>query len=364
MNRRDFLSGLAGVGLVPLLGSRGTTDAQFTRRARHWKPIADKRVACTLCPRLCEVADRERGYCGVRENLDGVYYTLVYGRAVAAHVDPIEKKPLFHFLPGTTAFSIATAGCNMECKFCQNWDISQFRPEQVRSMELFPEDVASLARARSCASIAYTYSEPVIFYEYMLDSAVEGHKRGVRSVMISNGYILEEPLRELLPHLDAVKVDLKAFTDSFYQRLCAGRLQPVLDALRWIREQGTWLEIVDLIIPGQNDGEAEIRELCRWVVRELGPDVPLHFSQFHPTYRITNLPRTPVSTLERCFRIAKEEGAHFVYLGNVPGLGYEDTVCPGCASTVVRRIGYTVLANTLKDGACPSCGRSIPGVWA
>jgi pyruvate formate lyase activating enzyme len=346
------------------LGTGDDTDAQFTRRAKYWKPLEDKRIACTLCPRACEVADRERGYCGVRENVEGVYSTLVYGRAVAAHVDPIEKKPLFHFLPATTAFSIATTGCNMECKFCQNWDISQFRPEQVKSADLLPAAVAATAKDRSCASIAYTYSEPVIFYEYMLDSAIEGRTRGLRSVMISNGYILKEPLMELLPRLDAVKVDLKAFTDTFYRELCAGTLQPVLDALRWIKEQGTWLEIVDLILPGQNDAEGEIRALSQWVVRELGPEVPVHFSQFHPTYRITNLPRTPVSTLERCYRVAKETGLHFVYLGNVPGLGYEDTSCPGCGATLIRRMGFTILSNTLKGGACPSCGRTIPGVWS
>ncbi|MBN1426586.1 AmmeMemoRadiSam system radical SAM enzyme [Candidatus Fermentibacteria bacterium] len=334
------------------------------REAKYWNPIEQQRVACTLCPRGCEVADRERGYCGVRENVGGRYVTLVYGRAVAANVDPIEKKPLFHFLPGTTAFSIATAGCNMECKFCQNWDISQFRPEQIRSTDLFPTDVAAAARGRSCASIAYTYSEPVIFYEYMLDSAIEGHRLGVRSVMISNGYILKEPLLELLPRLDAVKVDLKAFTDTFYQKLCAGKLQPVLDSLRWIKEQGTWLEIVDLILPTQNDGEGEILALSEWIVDELGPDVPVHFSQFHPTYRIRNLPRTPVSTLERCYRIAKNAGLNFVYLGNVPGLGYENTLCPGCGTTLIRRVGFTVLSNTLKEGACPSCGRAIPGVWS
>lgn len=360
MNRRAFLVGLAGC-VVPVL--RADEDP-YLRPAKHWKPLPDHRVACTLCPRACQVAPQERGYCGVRENVGGRYVTLVYGRAVAAHVDPIEKKPLFHFLPGTQAFSIATAGCNMECKFCQNWDISQFRPEQVRSFPLFPQDVAELARRYGCESIAYTYTEPVVFYEYMLDSAQEGRARGVRSVMISNGYITKEPLKELLPWLDGVKIDLKAFTDSFYSRLCAGRLQPVLDALGWIREEGTWLEIVVLILPGQNDSPQEIGQLSRWVVRELGPHVPVHFTQFHPTYRITHLPRTPLATLERCARVAKDEGLQFVYLGNVPGSGYEDTLCPGCGTTVVRRMGFKVLANALQQGRCPSCHRQIPGVWS
>jgi pyruvate formate lyase activating enzyme len=344
MRRRDFLSGLLGIAVPPILAGERDNESLFRRPAKHWRRLEEKRVECTLCPRACTVADRERGYCGVRENIGGEYHTLVYGRAVAAHVDPIEKKPLFHFLPGTTAFSIATAGCNMECKFCQNWDISQFRPEQVRAMQLYPEDVAAAAARSGSSSIAYTYSEPVVFYEYMLDSAIAGHRHGVRSVMISNGYMLQDPFLELLPHLDAVKVDLKAFTDEFYRNLCSGRLEPVLDGLRWIHQQGTWLEIVVLILPSQNDDPGEIRAMSRWIVR--------------------NLPRTPTSTLQRCHEIACEEGINYVYLGNVPGLGYEDTFCPECGTRVVRRIGYTVLENIVTDGACPSCRRQIPGIWS
>lgn len=364
MKRRVFLGGLLSAVACPVLTAQSEDESMFHRRARYWEKLPEERVACTLCPRECQVALKERGYCGVRENIDGEYYTLVYGRAVATHIDPIEKKPLFHFLPGSETFSIATVGCNMECKFCQNWDISQFRPEQVDEVALFPEELALHAKRRGCASIAYTYSEPVIFYEYMFDSAVEGRKQGVRSVMISNGYIKREPLLELLPRLDAVKVDLKAFTEDFYRRLCSGRLEPVLDALRVIKEQGTWLEIVVLILPTQNDDPREIRDMSKWIVSELGPEVPVHFSQFHPTYRIRNLPRTPVSILERCYRIAREEGLQFVYLGNVPGLGYEDTVCPSCDSHVIRRRGYIVLENSLKNGACPSCGSAVPGVWS
>jgi pyruvate formate lyase activating enzyme len=364
LRRREYLSGFLGVTAQPILAGEIEDDSAFRRPAQYWKRLEEKRVECTLCPRACTVADRERGYCGVRENSDGEYFTLVYGRAVAAHVDPIEKKPLFHFLPGTKAFSIATAGCNMECKFCQNWDISQFRPEQVQAMPLFPEDVAAVAERTASSSIAYTYSEPVVFFEYMLDSAIAGHERGIRSVMISNGYMLNDPYLQLLPHLDAVKVDLKAFTDDFYRRLCSGRLEPVLDGLRWIHQQGTWLEIVVLILPSQNDDPSEIRAMSQWIVGELGTDVPIHFSQFHPTYRIRNLPRTPTSILERCYGVAREEGLNYVYLGNVPGLGYEDTTCPGCGTKVVRRIGYTVLENILIDGECPSCHKKIPGIWS
>jgi len=362
MNRRKFLGALSVSPLCPFLITPSNED-RYRRTALFWDSLPEKKVQCTLCPRACRIADMERGYCGVRENIDGEYYTLVYGRVVAAHVDPIEKKPLFHFLPGSTAFSVATAGCNMECKFCQNWDISQFRPEQIKNVDLQPRDVVQRALRTGSTSIAYTYSEPVIFYEYMRDCAEEGQRSGVRSVMISNGYIEAEPMRELLPALDGVKVDLKAFTDSFYRDLCAGTLEPVLDILKLIKERDTWLEIVVLIIPTHNDGADEIKAMSDWIVSELGPDVPVHFTQFHPTYRMRNLPRTPVKTLERCHRIAKDAGLHYVYLGNVPGYGYEDTTCPHCDTPVIKRFGYTILEYRLENGACSECGTVIPGVW-
>ncbi|MGD9518544.1 MAG: AmmeMemoRadiSam system radical SAM enzyme [Armatimonadota bacterium] len=348
-------------GAIP--AAPGPVSPLRMAKAKYWRPLANKRVQCLLCPKRCEVGDRERGFCGVRENREGVYYTLVYGSAAAARPDPIEKKPLFHFLPGSFAFSIATAGCNMNCRDCQNWDLSQARPEQVRSQHLLPAEVAKLALESRCGTIAYTYNEPTVFYEYVYDTAAEGHKRGVRSVIISSGYINQEPLRALLPRLDAVKVDLKGFTEEFYRRYCSGSLKPVLETIKTVHGSGKWLELVVLIVPGLNDSETAVRSMCKWIRQTVGADVPLHFSRFYPNYQLRNLPPTPYATLRRCQDIAKGLGLHFVYLGNVPEAPSQNTVCPGCGKTLVERRGYTVTAMALRKGSCSGCGRRIPGVW-
>ncbi len=336
---------------------------QFVREATHYKKLDEGRVECEVCPRGCKVALKERGYCGVRENIGGTYHTLVYGRACSANVDPIEKKPLFHFLPGAKALSIATAGCNVECKFCQNWEISQFRPEQVRSMDFPPERVVREAMQNGIESIAFTYTEPVVFYEYMFDTAKLAKQKGVKSVMISNGYIKEEPMSELCEHLSAVKIDLKAFTEKFYVELCSGKLQPVLDTLKLLKKKKMWFEIVVLVIPTLNDGEDEITRMCDWVCGELGPDVPVHFSRFHPTYKIKNLPPTPVSTLTRAREIAMLAGLNYVYIGNVPGHEGESTYCPNCKRVLVHRIGYNIIMDGIKKGRCVYCNRRIAGIW-
>jgi len=329
-----------------------------------WEKLPDNRVKCVLCPRECEVADVERGYCGVRENQGGSYQTLVYGALCSANMDPIEKKPLFHYLPGTPAFSIATAGCNIECKFCQNWQISQFRPEQVPSVLVTPEKLVGACVERGCPTIAYTYSEPVVFYEYMHDSAALARAQGVGSVMISNGYIQEKPLRQLCQHLTGVKIDFKAFTEVFYSESCMGHLKPVLATLETLKDIGIWFELVDLIIPTLNDSAEEIKQMSQWVVKHLGPDVPMHFTRFHPTYRVTNLPQTPVSTLERCRQIAMDAGVRYVYAGNVPMHPSENTSCHHCQEQLIRRVGFQVVANQIKDGKCPKCNTPIPGVWS
>ena len=336
----------------------------FVREAMHYATLEEKKVECKLCPRACTVAPRERGYCGVRENRDGKYVTLVYGRACSANIDPIEKKPLFHFLPGARAFSIATAGCNIECKFCQNWEISQFRPEQIHSTHLPPEILVPEVKSRGIESIAFTYSEPVIFYEYMFETARLAKEKGVKSVMISNGYIQEKPMRELCQHLDAVKIDLKAFTEKFYAEMCSGKLQPVLDTLKLLRAQKMWFEIVVLIIPTLNDSADEITRMCTWIHDNLGPNVPIHFSRFHPTYKVKNLPPTPVSTITRARDIAMQTGINFAYVGNVPGHEGESTYCPGCKKILVRRLGYRIDNVAIRKGSCAYCGRLIPGVWA
>ena len=369
INRREFCSvtlGCCSLLSVPVLSSaqEKAADPRDLVEARYYEKLPNRKIRCKLCPRECLIDDLERGYCGVRENIGGTYYSLVYGKPCTAHIDPIEKKPLFHFLPGTSAFSLATVGCNVMCKFCQNWEISQATPEQVQSFDLLPYDLALLAKKRGCASIAYTYSEPVIFTEYMYDSAVQGNERGVRSVMITNGYINPEPMRDLCDVLSGVKIDLKAFTERFYKELVAGELRPVLDTLVLLRKLDMWTEIVYLVIPGQNDDSKELAALSAWIYKELGPDTPVHFSRFHPQYRLKNLPSTPLKTLKTARQIALDSGLHFVYTGNVPGDPGENTYCPSCGKTVIRRVGFSVIDISLNKGACAACGSLIAGVWS
>ena len=338
-------------------------DARFTVEARFYEKLPYRKVKCKLCPRECVIDDQERGYCGVRENRRGIYYSLVHSRICAAHIDPIEKKPFFHFAPGTMAFSVATAGCNVNCKMCQNWEISQARPEQVESSYLPPKRLAALALESHCVSIAYTYSEPVVFSEYVLDAAEAGRAAGVRSAVVTGGYIQQEPLQQLCRRVDAIKVDLKAFSEKFYKEVVNGELKPVLNTLAAIRKLGTWNEIVYLVVPTLNDSDQEFRGLARWVKAELGPEVPLHFSQFHPEYLLKNLPLTPVRTLERAKAIADAEGLHYVYIGNVPGHPAESTYCPKCRRVVVERAGFAIRGMHLKQGKCQFCQQAIPGVW-
>jgi pyruvate formate lyase activating enzyme len=356
--------GWLGAGGTPRPGELVEGGELPAREASWYKKLDGNKVECQLCPQGCKVADMERGTCGVRENRGGTYYTLVHSLACSLHADPIEKKPFFHVLPGELALSFATAGCNVECKFCQNWEISQFRPEQVQSYWLPPESLVEMAKRSGSKLTAATYSEPVVFWEYVRDVATAAKAAGMRPTIVSNGFIQEQPLREVLPLLDAVKVDLKAFTEDFYQEQVRGKLEPVLKTLEIIRGAGVWLEIVVLLVPTLNDSEDEVRRLSAWVKEHLGPEVPLHFTRFHPTYRLTNLPPTPVETLERAWRAATAEGLRFVYLGNVPGHAAESTHCPGCGEVVIRRMGFRILDNLLKDGHCPKCQRAIPGVWA
>jgi len=378
LDRRSFLrcalvSG-AALGLSdlakPLAAISSPTDPQtqddsrFTVEAKFYEKLPNnKKIKCKLCPRECVVGDRERGYCGVRENHQGTYYSLVHSRVCAAHIDPIEKKPLFHYLPGTLAFSIATAGCNVNCKFCQNWDISQVRPEQVPAQYAPPNLLADAAKQRGCPTVAYTYSEPVIFAEYIMDAADAAHEVGVRSVVVSNGYMQEESLKTAYGKMDAVKIDLKAFSESYYKDVVAGELKPVLESLVTLRKMGKWTEIVYLVVPTLNDDDDEFRGLARWVKTNLGVDVPLHFTQFHPEYLLKNLPITPVPTLERAKAIADAEGLHYVYIGNVPGHPAENTYCPKCRRVLVERVGLTARQMVIRKGACPDCGQQIPGVW-
>jgi len=350
--------------LSSLSGQQAQSDAQFVVEAKFYDKLENKKIKCKLCPRECNVGDKERGYCGVRENRGGVYYTLVHSRVCAAHIDPIEKKPLFHYLPGTVAFSIATAGCNVNCKFCQNWDISQSRPEQIPADYAPPQRIAALARQNNCPTIAYTYSEPVVFSEFLMDTADAGHEAGVRSIVVSNGYIQQDALKQAYGKMDAVKIDLKSFTESYYEKVVTGQLKPVLDTLVTLRKMGKWTEIVYLVVPTLNDSDTEFRGLAQWVRANMGPDVPLHFTQFHPEYLLKNLPITPVPTLERAKAIADAEGLHYVYIGNVPGHPAQNTYCPQCRKMLVERVGFTASGLLIrKDGTCPFCRHQIPGIW-
>lgn len=383
MDRRGFVSGLAAccAGQV-LAGPRplaaGSFQDPFSAStplpsgdaglnpvpARWSRPLGEGWVECGVCPRACRISEGERGTCGTRENRGGRLFTLVHSRPCALGLDPVEKKPFFHVLPGSLALSLATAGCNLECRGCQNWEIAQARPEQVKAMSLTPSQAIALARSRSAPLVACTYTEPVVFAEYALDIARAGRRAGVRTVLVSNGFVQEQPLAELCGEIAACKVDLKGFDPGFVRRHTGGELRPVLETLRRLKAHGTWTEIVTLVIPGQNDAEADMRRLACFVRDELSPETPLHFTRFHPSYRLQNVPSTPVATLERCRTVALAEGLQFVYLGNVPGHPGENTHCPGCGRLLIRRIGMAMTENHLKSGACPGCRRPIPGIWS
>ncbi len=365
-SRRTFLcqAGGAALGLAALgLPCRAWAGLPG-HPARFWRKLPGRRVECQLCPKLCRVDDTERGFCGVRENHGGEYRTLVWGRAVARNLDPIEKKPLFHFMPGALTFSIATAGCNMDCKACQNWQLSQSRPEQVRSIDLPPEQVALQALANGSRIISYTYTEPVVFLEYVLDTARAARRRGVRSCIVTGGAVEVAPLKEACAAVDAIKVDLKSFSEDTYAKMCKGSLKVVQRTLETIRKQGRWLEIVYLVIPTVNDSEKEVRQMARWVKATLGADVPVHLTRFHPDYQLKHLPPTPYATLRRSHEAARAEGLRYAYVGNLPGAGGEDTACPKCGKKLIERLGFTVRANVLRAGKCPGCGTAIPGVWS
>ena len=372
LDRRSFLKcalasgaalGMSGAAMRAEAAPASGDDARYLVEAKFYQKIENGKIKCKLCPRECKVGDRERGYCGVRENRGGTYYSLVHSRVCAAHVDPIEKKPLFHYLPGTIAFSIATAGCNVNCKFCQNWDISQSRPEEVPAQYMPPRSVAEMAKQYNCPTIAYTYSEPVIFAEYLMDTADAGHAAGVRSIVVSNGFMQQDSLKEAYGRMDAVKIDLKSFSESYYSKVVTGQLKPVLNSLVTLRTMGKWTEIVYLVLPTLNDSDQEFRSLAQWIKANLGADVPLHFTQFHPAYLLKNLPITPVETLERAKAIADAEGLHFVYIGNVPGHPAQNTYCPKCRKMIVERVGFVANEMLIKNSKCPFCQQPIPGVW-
>lgn len=320
-------------------------------------------VQCELCPKGCVIAPGQSGDCRARVNLDGKLIASTYGRPCAVHVDPIEKKPLFHFLPTTKAFSIATAGCNLHCRNCQNWQISQSFAYDQAAYDLPPDKLVAAALNANCASIAYTYTDPVVFYEYTRDSCVIAHERGVRNVLVTAGYINPGPMRELCKVADAANVDLKYFDDALYRSNSDGALKPVLDALVIAKEEGVWLEVTNLLIPTISDDTVMIRKMCEWMVANLGADTPIHFSRFHPQYKLRELPVTPDATLDRARTVALDAGLRHVFIGNRPGQSGEATVCPNDGELLIRRAGYLIMENRLEEGCCPKCGTAIAGVW-
>jgi pyruvate formate lyase activating enzyme len=351
--------------LAVLVWQSGPRKTAWTpvREADFYGRMDRNAAACELCPRRCVIALGQRGVCRVRENRKGKLYAVTYGRPCSVGKEPIEKAPFFHFLPGTLRITLATAGCNQFCKYCQNWELSQARPEDLPSYDLPPADVVALAVKEGVPTICFTYTEPVVFYEYVCDVAKLARARGIRTAVVTGGYINPEPLKQLCSLVDAIKIDLKGFTPDFYRSVCGSTLEPVLEACKVVARSGTHLEIVNLVVPALNDDTTLLRRMCSWIRDSLGTDVPVHFTRFHPDYRLRNTPATPVTTLEQALAIARSAGIDYAYVGNVPGHRAESTYCPGCGRTVLGRSGYTVTENNLKDGRCRFCGRLIPGVW-
>jgi pyruvate formate lyase activating enzyme len=334
------------------------------KEAMLYERLPENNVRCNLCNHHCKIHEDKRGICGVRENQGGTLYSLVYGKTIAEHIDPIEKKPLFHFLPGSTAFSIGTVGCNFRCKFCQNFDISQYPHEHggnISGEHRTPVQIVKEAKTAGCQTIAYTYTEPTIFFEFAYDTAVLAHQAGLKNVFVSNGYLRAEAARQMAPYLDAINIDLKAFSDQFYKEICGARLKPVLETIQRMKTLAVWVEVTTLIIPGLNDAEDELREIARFI-RSVGDDVPWHVTAFYPTYQLTDHPPTPAATLRRAREIGLAEGLRYVYEGNVIGEAGENTYCYGCGGMVVERSGFGFVRNLLKDGKCPTCGKMIEGV--
>ncbi len=347
--------------LIIILAIAGLAAAP--KEAMFYEKLDGQMVQCHICPRNCTIPGGALGFCRARQNTHGTLYALGYGAPCAVHIDPVEKKPFFNFYPGSEAFSLASAGCNLRCKFCQNWEISQVSPLDTENFSLSPLDVVNQALKEKCPIIAYTYSEPTNFYEYMLDICKLARKRGLKNVYHSNGYINPEPLQNLCPYLDAANIDLKGFSDNYYQKICGAHLQPVLDTLVMLHKNGVWLEITNMVLPGENDSPEEIKQMCQWIKNNLGPDVPLHFSRFYPTYQLKNLPPTPIETLEKARETALAEGLHYVYIGNVVGHPAENTYCPNCHNAVVKRTGYNVLEVHITKGLCDYCHHPIAGRW-
>lgn len=345
----------------------GNMDAigidKWTYPALFQEQISDNIVRCTLCPHNCVLRDGKYGICSTRLNIKGTLYTIAYGNPCSTHIDPIEKKPLFHFLPGTKIYSLATSGCNFRCLNCQNWEISQTSPHKTDHYDLTPEDIVRQALQLNIKSLAFTYTEPTVFYEYLLDTANIARQHKMRNVLISNGYINEKPLLELCQYLDAANIDLKCFDDKVYHTLTGGRLKPVQNTLNLLKEHHIWLEITNLLIPSYSDDPKMIQAMCNWLVANGFEETPLHFSRFFPTYKLSHLLPTAIETLIQAKQIAENAGIQYVYIGNIPALENENTFCPNCKKLIIERSGYRIAKNLIKNNRCFFCGETISGIW-
>ena len=334
------------------------------KEAMYYKKLNNSLVHCVLCPWNCVIKPNGFGNCGARKNIDGKLYSLVYAKPVSVNIDPIEKKPLYHFLPGSHSLSIGTLGCNLHCLNCQNYDISQSKADEFPGKEIKPEEIVQEAIKNNCKSISYTYNEPTIFYEYVIETAKLAKKKGIKNVMVTNGYINKEPLKELYHLIDAANIDLKAFDEDFYKRVCKVRLKPVLEAIKEIKNIGTWIELTNLIIPGYNDSKEQIEKLVKWVKDNVGTRTPLHFSAFYPTYKLLDAPRTPPETLIKAKEIAKKYGLKYIYLGNTSSSDSGNTYCPKCNKLLIERGGFEVYKNNIKNNSCPFCDEKIDGIFS
>ncbi|MBW2980262.1 AmmeMemoRadiSam system radical SAM enzyme [Candidatus Woesearchaeota archaeon] len=333
------------------------------KEALFYKKLKDKAVQCQLCPHFCTIKPKERGRCGVRGNRGGTLYSLVYGKAISTAVDPIEKKPLFHFMPGTMSFSIATVGCNFSCLFCQNWEISQI-PKQasIFGEDILPKQVVDDAVQKGCKSIAYTYTEPTIFFEYAYDTAKLANKKGLKNIFVTNGFINKEPVDMIEPYLDAANIDLKGFSEEYYKTVIGGRLKPILDTIKYMHKLGIWIELTTLIVPGHNDNPAMLKKIVDFIAG-LDKEIPWHISRFYPNYKMTDVPPTDIKILKKAHDIGKKAGIKYIYIGNVPGNDYESTYCSKCKKKVMARAGFSVYDADMKQGKCAFCKNKIPGVF-
>ena len=380
MNRRDFLkilivfSGYMPVNFLYGKDKKLTAKSyvfkgkapkklwKYSREVYHYLKVGNN-IQCTTCPNRCILAPGDRGICRVKVYVKNKLYNIAYGNPSATNIDPIEKKPLYHFYPGTNAFSIATGGCPLRCLNCQNWQLSQSSPEELRFVELFPNDVIKEAKKSNSKSIAYTYSEPIAWYEYMYDTAKIAKKEGIKNIWVTSGYIEESPLLKLIEVIDAANVDLKSFSDGIYKNLNAGKLKPILNTLKILDKHKIWFEITCLLVPTYSDSIEMIKDMCKWILDNIGSGYPIHFTRFHSAHKLTHLPTTPISTLEKAYNIAKDLGIKHVYIGNVPGTKASNTICPKCKKILIERAGYYILQNNIKNDKCKFCQTKIQGRW-